>query len=61
MRKLWGSTKRLIAGQTGQSTTEYALVLLAVVALAGVLNTVGIKGMTEFLTGVFAKLAAGVK
>ncbi len=61
MRKLWGSTVRLMAVQKGQSTTEYALVLLAVVALAGVLNTVGIKGMTEFLTGVFAKLAAGVK
>ncbi|MFH1737163.1 MAG: DUF4244 domain-containing protein [Actinomycetota bacterium] len=61
MRKLWGSTIRLIAGQAGQSTTEYALVLLAVVALAGVLNTVGVKGMTEFLTGVFAKLATGIK
>lgn len=47
--------------ENGQSTTEYALVLLAVVAIAGVLSKVGVSGMTEFLTGVFAKLAAGVK
>lgn len=47
--------------EDGQSTTEYALVLLAVVAIAGVLSKVGVSGMTDFLTGVFAKLAAGVK
>lgn len=50
-----------LKSEAGQSTTEYALVLLAVVALAGVLSTVGVKGMTEFLSGVFAKLVAGVK
>jgi len=53
--------KALLARQDGQSTTEYALVLLAVVAIAGVLSKVGVAGMTEFLTGVFAKLAAGIK
>jgi Flp pilus assembly pilin Flp len=53
--------KKFLRTETGQSTTEYALVLLAVVALASVLSTVGVKGMTEFLTGVFAKLAASVK
>jgi hypothetical protein len=34
---------------------------MAVVAMAGVLSKVGIAGMTEFLTNVFSKLAAGVK
>jgi hypothetical protein len=53
--------KDLFGQEDGQSTTEYALVLLAVVAIAGVLSKVGVSGMTEFLTGVFAKLAAGVK
>ena len=53
--------KALLARQDGQSTTEYALVLLAFVAIAGVLSKVGVAGMTEFLTGVFAKLAAGIK
>lgn len=53
--------KDLIVSELGQSTTEYALVLLAVVAIAGILSTVGVKGMTEFLTGVFARLAASVK
>jgi Flp pilus assembly pilin Flp len=53
--------KKFLKSEIGQSTTEYALVLLAVVALAGVLSTVGVKGMTEFLSGVFAKLAASVK
>ena len=53
--------KALLARQDGQSTTEYALVLLAVVAIAGVLSKVGVACMTEFLTGVFAKLAAGIK
>lgn len=53
--------KDLLGQEDGQSTTEYALVLLAVVAIAGVLSKVGVSGMTEFLTGVFAKLAAGVK
>jgi Flp pilus assembly pilin Flp len=53
--------RNFLKSETGQSTTEYALVLLAVVAMAGVLSTVGVKGMTEFLSGVFAKLVAGVK
>jgi Flp pilus assembly pilin Flp len=53
--------KRFFGRENGQSTTEYALVLLAVVAIAGVLSKVGVSGMTDFLTGVFAKLAAGVK
>lgn len=53
--------KEFLRSEAGQSTTEYALVLLAVVAMAGVLSTVGVKGMTEFLSGVFAKLVAGVK
>lgn len=53
--------KEFLRSEAGQSTTEYALVLLAVVAMAGILSTVGVKGMTEFLSGVFAKLVAGVK
>ncbi len=53
--------KMLLAREDGQSTTEYALVLLAVVAIAGVLSKVGVAGMTDFLTGVFAKLVAGIK
>ena len=52
--------KVLLARQDGQSTTEYALVLLAVVAIAGVLGKVGVPGMTAFLTSVFAKLVAGI-
>lgn len=46
--------------ESGQSTTEYALVILAVVAIAALLSTVGVKGMTEFLGAVFSKLAASV-
>ena len=53
--------KTFLARQDGQSTTEYALVLLAVVAIAGVLSKVGVAGMTDFLAGVFAKLVAGIK
>jgi len=53
--------KVLRTKESGQSTTEYALVLMAVVAMAGVLSKVGVAGMTDFLTGVFSKLAAGVK
>ena len=53
--------REFLGNADGQSTTEYALVLLAVVAIAGVLSKVGVAGMTDFLTGVFAKLAAGVK
>ncbi len=53
--------KEFLARQDGQSTTEYALVLLAVVAIAGVLSKVGVAGMTDFLAGVFAKLVAGIK
>jgi Flp pilus assembly pilin Flp len=47
--------------ERGQSTTEYALVILAVVAIAALLSTVGVKGMTEFLSSVFSKLVASVK
>ncbi len=53
--KLW------LLNQRGQSTTEYALVILAVVAIAALLSTIGVKGMTEFLSSVFNKLMASVK
>jgi Flp pilus assembly pilin Flp len=52
--------KEFLAREDGQSTTEYALVLLAVVGIAGVLGKVGVAGMTTFLTSVFAKLVAGI-
>lgn len=51
----------LLNGQKGQSTTEYALVILAVVAIAALLSTIGVKGMTEFLNSVFSKLVASVR
>lgn len=50
-----------LLNQRGQSTTEYALVILAVVAIAALLSTIGVKGMTEFLSSVFNKLMASVK
>ena len=56
-----GRMARFLKGQSGQSTTEYALVLMAVVAIAGVLSKVGVAGMTDFLTNVFSKLASGIK
>lgn len=52
---------RALNNESGQSTTEYALVILAVVAIAALLSTIGVKGMTEFLNSVFGKLAASVK
>lgn len=52
--------KKMLVSEDGQSTTEYALVILAVVALAAVLGTVGVKGMSEFVTKVFARLMESV-
>lgn len=52
--------KKMLVSEGGQSTTEYALVILAVVALAAVLSTVGVKGMSEFVTKVFARLMESV-
>lgn len=49
-----------LKSEDGQSTTEYALVILAVVAIAAVLSTVGVKGMTQFVSKVFAKLVESV-
>lgn len=49
-----------LKSEDGQSTTEYALVILAVVAIVAVLSTVGVKGMTQFVSKVFAKLVESV-
>ena len=49
-----------LKSEDGQSTTEYALVILAVVAIAAILSTVGVKGMTQFVSKVFAKLVESV-
>jgi Flp pilus assembly pilin Flp len=51
----------LLKSENGQSTTEYALLILAVVAIAGLIGTVGVKGMSQFITKIFAKLVESVQ
>lgn len=51
----------LLKSESGQSTTEYALLILAVVAIAGLISTVGVKGMSQFITKIFAKLVDSVQ
>lgn len=51
----------LLKSPSGQSTTEYALLILAVVAIAGLVSTVGVKGMSQFITKIFAKLVDSVQ